>query len=98
MGCRVSLQCFQESCGKSLLDDIDQKNLLRFDAFLRDTKKLSLRTVHNKFSAVLTFLQTQGVPKLIGKNDPLRFIQQGVSIYEEEELASNAGNAAIHVP
>lgn len=64
---------------------MERKDLLRLAAFFRDTKKLSPRTVHNKFADVLTFLQAQGVPKLIGKNDHPRFIEQEVSIYEEEE-------------
>lgn len=87
MGYCVSLRYFQESCGKNFLDEVERKDLLRFAAFLRDIKKLSPRTVHNKFADVLTFLQAQGVPKLIGKNDHPRFIEQEVSIYEEEELS-----------
>jgi len=43
--------------------------------------------VHNKFADVLTFLQAQGMPKLIGKNDHPRFIEQEVDIYEDEELS-----------
>lgn len=50
-------------------------------------KKLSPRTVHNKFADVLTFLQAQGMPKLIGKNDHPRFIEQEVDIYEDDELS-----------
>ncbi len=59
MGYCVSLRYFQESCGKSFLDEVERKNLLRLAAFLRDTKKLSPRTVHNKFADVLTFLQSR---------------------------------------
>lgn len=87
MGYCVSLRYFQESCSKRFLDEVERKDLLRLAAFLRDTKKLSPRTVHNKFADVLTFLQAQGVPKLIGKNDHPRFIEQEVSIYEEEDLS-----------
>jgi len=83
----ASLSYFQESCDKSFLEEIERRDLLRFAAFLRDTKELSLRTVHNKFVDVLTFLQAQGMPKLIGKNDHPRFIEQEVSIYEEDELS-----------
>jgi integrase/recombinase XerD len=83
----VSLSYFQESCDKRFLEETERRDLLRFAAFLRDTKELSPRTVHNKFSDVLTFLQAQGMPKLIGKNDHPRFIEQEVSIYEEEELS-----------
>jgi|SRR5664279_600821 len=86
-GYRVSLGYFQESCDKCLLEEIERKDLLRFAAFLRDTKKLAPRTVHNKFADVLTFLQAQGMPKLIGKNDHPRFIEQEVDIYEDDELS-----------
>jgi integrase/recombinase XerD len=83
----VSLRYFKESCDKSFLEEIERKDLLRFAAFLRDRKKLSPRTVHNKFGDVLTFLQAQGLPKLIGKNDHPRFIEQEVDIYENDELS-----------
>lgn len=83
----VSLSYFQESCDKSFLEEIERRDLLRFAAFLRETKKLSPRTVHNKFADVLTFLQAQGMPKLIGKNDHPRFIEQEVDIYEDDELS-----------
>lgn len=86
-GYRVSLGYFQESCDKCFLEEIERKDLLRFAAFLRDTKKLSPRTVHNKFADVLTFLQAQGIPKLIGKNDHPRFIEQEVDIYEDDDLS-----------
>jgi len=83
----VSLSYFQESCDKSFLEEVERKDLLRFASFLRDKKKLSPRTVHNKFADVLTFLQAQGMPKLIGKNDHPRFIEQEVNIYEDDELS-----------
>ena len=87
LGYRVSLRYLLESCDKTFLEEIERKDLLRFAAFLRDTKKLSPRTVHNKFADVLTFLQAQGMPKLIGKNDHPRFIEQEVNIYEDDELS-----------
>lgn len=43
--------------------------------------------MHNKFAEVLTFLQMQRMPKLIGKNDHPRFIEQEVDLYEDEELS-----------
>ena len=52
----VSLRYLLEWCEKSYLEEIERKDLLRFAAFLRDNKKLSPRTVHNKFADVLTFL------------------------------------------
>jgi hypothetical protein len=50
---------------KTHLEGIQRIDLLRFFAFLRD--KLAPRTVHNKFACVLTFLEAQGVSKLVGR-------------------------------
>jgi integrase/recombinase XerD len=83
---RFALKYFQESCDKTHLEDIQRIDLLRFSAFLRDKKKLAPRTVHNKFACVLTFLEAQGISKLVGKKDRPRFVDQEVEIYEEGEL------------
>ena len=85
-GYKIALTYFQESCDKTHLEDIQRINLLRFSAFLRDKKKLSPRTVHNKFACLLTFLEAQGVSKLVGKKDRPRFVDQEVEIYEDWEL------------
>ena len=85
-GYKIALTYFQESCDKTHLEDIQRIDLLRFSAFLRDKKKLAPRTVHNKFACVLTFLDAQGVSKLVGKKDRPRFVDQEVEIYEEGEL------------
>ena len=42
--------------------------------------------MHNKLAEVLTFLQAQGVPKFISKNDRPRFVGQEVKIYEDGEV------------
>ncbi|MGH9344954.1 MAG: hypothetical protein ACRD19_14490 [Terriglobia bacterium] len=78
---------FRESCDKCFLEEIERKDLPRFAAFLRDSKRLSPRTVHNKFADVLTFLQAQGLPKLDGKNDHPRFIDHEVNVHEDDELS-----------
>jgi integrase/recombinase XerD len=66
-GYEVALRYFQESCTKRNLEDIERIDLLKFTAFLKKEKKLSPRTVHNKFACLLTFLSTNGLPRLIGK-------------------------------
>jgi integrase len=85
-GYKIALTYFQEACDKTHLEDIQRIDLLRFSAFLRDKKKLAPRTVHNKFACVLTFLEAQGVSKLVGKKDRPRFVDQEVEIYEDGEL------------
>lgn len=85
-GYEIALRYFQESCEKRNLEDIERIDLLKFSAFLKNKKKLSPRTVHNKFACVLTFLNAHGLPKLIGKHDRPRYVSEEVEIYEQDEL------------
>jgi len=66
---RVTTPEGRESCPKVNLDSLERKDLLKFAAFLKATKKQSPRSVHNKFACLLTFLSANGLPKLFGKND-----------------------------
>lgn len=85
-GYRTSFAYFQQSCTKKCADELERIDLLEFVAFLRDKKKLAPRTVFNKFSCVMTFLESQGVPKLLGKNDKPRFVETEVEIFEDNQL------------
>ncbi|GGG87308.1 tyrosine-type recombinase/integrase [Edaphobacter dinghuensis] len=85
-GYKIAFTYFLQSCDKKCADELQRIDLLRFAVFLRDKKKLSPRTVHNRFASVLTFLESQGVHKLIGKNDKPRFVETEVEIYEDNQL------------
>lgn len=85
-GYKIALAYFQQSCSKKCAEDIERMDLLRFIAFLRDKKKLSPRTVHNKFACVETFLHSQGIPKLLSKNDRPRYAKSKPEIYEDDQL------------
>jgi integrase/recombinase XerD len=85
-GYEVALRYFQESCSKRYVQDVEKLDLLKFSAYLKDKKKQAPRSVHNKFACVLTFLTSNGLPKLVGKNDRPRFVDQQVEIYEHGEL------------
>ncbi|MGA2538412.1 MAG: hypothetical protein ABSF53_20550, partial [Terracidiphilus sp.] len=85
-GYKVSFTYFQQSCDKKCVDEIERIDLLRFCAFLRDRKKLAPRTVFNKFTCVMTFLEAQGLPKLLGKNDRPRYVETEVEIFEDDQL------------
>jgi integrase len=82
----TTLAYFVESCHKLNLDEIDRKDLLKFSAFLRDEKDQAPRSVYNKFENVMTFLKTQGIRGLVGKNDWPRYTEEEPEIYEQEEL------------
>lgn len=81
-----SLEYFLQSCKKQNIEEIERGDILRFSAYLRDTKKLSPRTVHNKFENVLTFLKSRGIRDLVKKNDWPRFVEDEPEIYEREDL------------
>jgi integrase len=83
---QTALNYFLESCTKQNVEDIERRDLLKFSAFLRDDKDQAPRTVYNKFEHVMTFLKTQGIRGLVGKNDWPRFTEEEPEIYEREEL------------
>jgi len=82
----TSLAYFTESCSKLYLEDIDRRDLLKFCAFLRDVKEQAPRSVHNKFSNVLSFLKAQGVHRVVTKEDWPRYTEEEPEVYEREEL------------
>jgi integrase len=86
IGYKTSLTYFLQSCDKKCAEQVERIDLLRFCAFLREKKKLAPRTVFNKFTCVVTFLEAQGVPKLIGKNDKPRYVETEVEIFEDDQL------------
>jgi len=68
------------------VQDIQRQDMLKFIAFLRETKNQSPRSVYNKFENVMTFLKAQGIRGLVGKNDWPRFVEEEPAVYEREEL------------
>lgn len=85
-GYKIAFAYFQQSCSKRCADELERIDLLEFAAFLREKKKLAPRTVFNKFTCVMTFLESQGIPKLLGKNDKPRFVETEVEIFEDNQL------------
>lgn len=83
---KAALSYFLDSCAKARVTDIERSDLLQFSAFLRDTQKLQPRTVYNKFESVMSFLKTQGVRGLVGKNDWPRYVEDEPEIYERADL------------
>jgi integrase len=83
---KTALEYFLESCTKARVTDIARTDLLQYSAFLRDTKKLQPRTVYNKFESIMSFLKTNGIRGLVGKNDWPRYVEDEPVIYEREEL------------
>jgi len=81
---KIALEYFLESCTKARVTDIARSDLLQYSAYLRDTKKLQPRTVYNKFESIMSFLKTNGIRGLVGKNDWPRYVEDEPEIYERE--------------
>lgn len=82
---KTTLDYFLESCKKQTLEEIQRDDLIKFIAFLR-TKKVTQRTVYNKFENLMSFLKARGVRGLVTKEDWPRFTEEEPEIYEREDL------------
>jgi len=82
----TALNYFMESCHKLYVEDVDRHDLLKFSVFLRDEREQAPRTVYNKFEHAMTFLKSQGIRGLVGKNDWPRYTEEEPEIYEAQEL------------
>jgi integrase len=83
---KTALDYFVASCSKTYMDEIERKDLLRYATVLRNDKKLSARTVHNKFASLMSFLKANGIRGLVGKKDWPKYVEPEPRAYEEDEL------------
>lgn len=83
---QTSLTYFLESCKKLHVKEIQRQDLLEFQTYLRDKKKLTPRTVWNKFSNVMSFLKMNDVRGLVKKNDWPRYTEDEPEVYDRAEL------------
>jgi len=65
---------------------IIRNDLLAFKVYLRDKKDQTDRSQWNKFASVMSFLKSNGIRGLVGKNDWPTFTENPVSIYTQDEL------------
>ena len=84
----TSLSYFRESLdpSKTHLEDLDRLDMLKFHAFLRDTKKQSPRSCWNKFSNVMSFLKAQGISGIVKRGDWPRYTEEEPEAYDKHEL------------
>ena len=81
-----ALSYFQESCTKTFVEQVDRVDMLKYAAYLRDTKKQSPRSCYNKFETMMTFLKSQGVREIVRTEDWPRYVEEEPEVYEREEL------------
>lgn len=85
---RISSEYFLESCSKTYIEQLDRKDMVKFAAFLRDSKGLADRTCWNKFNNTMSFLKAMGATEAVGvnKQDWPTFVEEDVETYEKDEL------------
>jgi integrase/recombinase XerD len=85
---KTSLAYFQESLhpSKTHLEDLERMDMLKFHAFLRDTKKQSPRSCWNKFSNVMSFLKAQGISGIVKRGDWPKYTEEEPEAYDKSEL------------
>jgi integrase/recombinase XerD len=82
----TALDYFAQSCKKTFLDEMSRGDMLAYIVFLRNIKRQSPRSQHNKFGHIMTFLKASGIRGLVKKNDWPAFTEEEPEIYEREEL------------
>ena len=83
---RTALTYFLESCHKTTLEQVTRADLLAFKVYLRDKKDQTDRSQWNKFASVMSFLKSNGIRGLVGKNDWPMYTEEEVEIYSRGEL------------
>ena len=82
----LALRYFSESCEKKYIEDIDRVDMLRFAAYLRDTKRLQPRTCWNKFGNAMSFLKSREVKLKMKRGDWPSYTLEEPEVYEREDL------------
>jgi integrase len=80
---------FTASCSKTYLDEVNREDLLRFIQSLRNhSPRYAPRTIYNKTMAIVTFLNRNGIKKLLHKSDWPKYAEKQVEIYTDEEITA----------
>jgi len=83
---KQTLDLFLECCPKRHVEEVERDDLIKFAAWLRDARKLSPRTVWNKFGLAVIFLKKSGRRGLVAKSDWPQFVEAEPEMYEQEDL------------
>jgi integrase/recombinase XerD len=80
------LELFANQTKKQFIDEITRDTLFFFMAYLKDQGK-SPKTLRDRIGSIETFLQRQGIPKLMKKGDLPKVTKKIVDCYTEEEVS-----------
>jgi integrase/recombinase XerD len=83
---RAVKRTFLKSCSRQFLDEITRLDLLEFADYLRKKEKLADRTVHTRWTALMTVLKYHNVRGLAKRGDTPKYVEEQPEAYEDTEL------------
>ncbi|HZQ25288.1 MAG TPA: site-specific integrase [Terriglobales bacterium] len=83
---RAVKNTFLKSCHHAFLDQVTRRDLLRYAEYLRSVEKLSDRTVHTRWTALMTVLKHHGIRGLTKRGDTPQYVEEEAVAYTQAEL------------
>lgn len=83
---RAVKRTFLKSCRAQFLDDVTRRDLLQYAEYLRKREGLSDRTVHTRWTALMTVLKHHNVRGLAKRGDTPGYVEEEPEAYTETEL------------
>jgi integrase/recombinase XerD len=82
---RAVKRTFLKSCRCQFLDEVTRRDLLQYADYLRKVEKLSARTVHTRWTALMTVLKHHKI-RLTKRGDTPRYVEEEPEAYTQAEL------------
>jgi len=83
---RVAVRLFLESCEKLYVDQVTREDMMEFTTYLRNEYGHSDRTVANKFSAIMSFMNWAKVDVKLGEYDWPQYTNKKPVVYSQDQL------------
>jgi len=83
---RAVKRTFLKSCGHQFLDQVTRHDLLQYSEYLRRVEKLSDRTVHTRWTALMTVLKHHNVRGLAKRGDTPQYVEEDAEAYTQNQL------------
>lgn len=83
---RAVKRTFLKSCRVQFLDEVTRRDLLQYAEYLRNREGLSDRTVHTRWTAVMTVLKHHNVRGLTKRGDAPKYVEEDAEAFLQAEL------------
>ena len=82
---RAVKRTFLKSCQQQYLDQLARRDLLQYADYLRKKEGLSDRTVHTRWTALMTVLKHHGIRGLAKRGDTPKYVEEQPEAYTQAE-------------